>query len=286
MLGLVLEKSLRKTKANKDYLKVTVRDKENVNTCMVWDNSEAFKVLRNLDCEGKVISFNAYDNEYNGQKSLVMTDCHLVEDADVSDFLETKYDVEAFYGSLRNLIHNWLSDEAYGIVTEVLDEHKDALLVEFAAKSHHDNCKGGLLAHTYKVCSLMAYVLQMYLGVQPHTKDADLYMMSAVFHDIGKIREMHLGVYQPESIVTHCYLGVEMLPKDKIMEIYDEKFWLSLVSAMLQHHGEFGDRCKSVVAYVTHRVDYLDSSLTELKQHLDAGDEVVSIDGFYLKELM
>ena len=88
-------------------------------------------------------------------------------------------------------------------------------------------------------------------------------------HDIGKLQEMHLGVYTKESFVTHRYLGIEMMPKDKIVSLYSEEWWLKLVSIFLQHHGEFEDKCKTKEAYIVNQADLLDANMTFLIQSME-----------------
>ena len=77
------------------------------------------------------------------------------------------------------------------------------------------------------------------------------------------------------------------VPKDKIIEAYGEEWWLQLVSIFLQHHGEFGDECKTMASYLVHKCDLLESQLTSIGQALEApisstaGDRIKQ-DGLWL----
>ena len=258
----------------------------------VWDNSGAYPQLRNNDLSGKVVEIHATWDEYNGVFSLILNSVKEVEGVSEANFLPTKYDVDAYFSSLINMIKNIVSDKAFALADSTLFSNSDivdAFKIEFAAKSHHDNCKGGLLAHTYKVCYLTSIVISTYFGGTLSQDEKDMLILGALFHDIGKVKEMHFGQYTDISVVTHRYLGVEMLDKQAIIELYGEDWYYYLVSIMLQHHGEYGDPCKSFVAYIVNQVDMLDANMTLLEQKLEdsSARELgrVSMNGSYLEVL-
>lgn len=251
-----------------------------------WDNSEAFKMLEREDLAGKVVYISGNWSEYMGVFSIildtVMTNAELVA-IDPMNFIESKYNIDAYWSGLQNTMKSTLTEKGMLLANKFLFENEEvanAFKVEFAAKSHHDNCKAGLLAHTYKVCYLMQVTLNLYKDIV----DKDLVMLGVLLHDIGKIKEMHMGVYQPCSKVTHRFLGIEMLDKDLIVENYGEDWYYELVSIMLQHHGEWGDPCKTVSARLVNLVDEFEAKAMLIKQAVDISDNcgTINIDGQYL----
>ena len=48
-------------------------------------------------------------------------------------------------------------------------------------------------------------------------------------------------------------------------------FYLELIAIISQHHGEFGERPKTVYAYLVHVIDLLDSRVSGLQKKLDDG---------------
>ncbi len=251
-----------------------------------WDNSEAFKMLEREDLAGKVVYISGNWSEYMGVVSIildtVMTNAELVA-IDPMNFIESKYNIDAYWSGLKNIMKSTLTEKGMLLANKFLFENEEvanAFKVEFAAKSHHDNCKAGLLAHTYKVCYLMQVTLNLYKDIV----DKDLVMLGVLLHDIGKIKEMHMGVYQPCSKVTHRFLGIEMLDKDLIVENYGEDWYYELVSIMLQHHGEWGDPCKTVSARLVNLVDEFEAKAMLIKQAVDISDNcgTINIDGQYL----
>ena len=146
---------------------------------------------------------------------------------------------------------------------------------------HHDNCKGGLLAHTVKMVDFLPIVLDNYPVLFSDKDDSgqlkespdkrDLLVIGCILHDIGKTREMDYGVYQKGSFVSHRFFGAEMVEehKDYIVGQYGEEWFYHLIAILLQHHDQFGDPCRDVYALIVHKIDDIESSLTNLSQEIE-----------------
>ena len=96
-------------------------------------------------------------------------------------------------------------------------------------------------------------------------------IIGIALHDIGKIFEMHDGIYQPMSFITHRGLGHEyiMTFKDLISSTYDKGFYYMICSVILQHHGEYGENPKSLCAMIVHKIDDMEASLTGTNETLE-----------------
>ena len=120
-------------------------------------------------------------------------------------------------------------------------------------------------------------------------EERDLVILGLVVHDFGKILELKNGAYTEISIVPHTYLGIEIISKykDLIEETYNEMFYRELQAIILEHHGEFGERPKTVYAYLVHVIDLLDSRVSGLQRKvegLELGDTTnVAFDGYKLQ---
>ena len=60
-----------------------------------------------------------------------------------------------------------------------------------------------------------------------------------------------------------------------------------LVSILLQHHGEYEDRCRTLYAKVVHLCDMFDSDFTYMSQLLEApkeknGQKTIKLENDYL----
>lgn len=268
--GLLLCRSysIALTKAGKEYIQGTMQSEVEM-PFKAWGNSEAFVSLKNNDYVGQVCNIQGHFDDYGGSFSLIIEDINAVADIDISQFLANKYDVEGYWKNLISLVQQNVSAKAFEIAKQNLFENPnviDDFKNEFAASSHHDNCRGGLLAHTYKVVYYVLSSLVMYPTLISSADEKDILILGALFHDIGKIKEMKLGTYQACSKVTHRYIGIEMIDKSSFVEAYGEDGWLELVAIFLQHHGDYEDKCRTVLAYIVHKADCFDADMTYLIQ--------------------
>lgn len=285
--GAILLKEVRRqmTKTQKPFFIGTLTSGVDI-PFKAWDMSMAFKSLESYDLEGKVVYISGNWDDYNGQLSIILDSVTFNDELNginPMDFLPVKYDTNAYWEGLKGIVGKCVSEKGMAIANKVLFENPDLaeeFKNEFAAKSHHDNCRGGLLAHTYKIC----YMMQVTLAIYKDICDRDLLMLGCLFHDIGKVREMNMGVYQPCSKVTHRFLGIEMLDKDLIVKTYGIDWYYELVSIMLQHHGEYGDPCRTVSARLVNLVDEFEAKVMLLKQSVDNSENcgVINVDGAYL----
>lgn len=292
-VALIKDYSIRLTQGGKEYVAGKLQSGKSIGF-KVWGNASAFSKLKNEAYENVPSYITAVGDNYGGHMSLVIESVQAVEGFTPDQFFPVKYNIDAYWEALKKLVASKVSDKALAICNSVLFENTELaerFKVEFAAKSHHDNCKGGLLAHTYKMVSLMSSVMAQYpaLVSKAGVRDGemcDLLYVGALLHDIGKTVEMNFGVYQPVSVVTHSYLGAEFIQKHKeaIISAYNEEWYYYLISIILEHHGEWGERPKTVVAKVVHLADVFDASLTELAQETEAldGAGVVRYNGEYL----
>lgn len=274
--------TLSLTKTGKEYITGNLINKTKVHF-KAWSNSEAFRKLKVEDYVGMPVAIVGTVDNYNGTGDIILESVTAIEGYSEEQFIEQKYNIEAYFDGLMTIIKKSVSQKGMQIVNKIFEDKDvlNAFKTEYAASSHHDNCRGGLLAHTYKCVSLMHWVLAYYPkvafvpnseGILEESKDRiDLLMIGTLFHDIGKIREMHRGVYQNCSKVTHRILGIEFFSpfKDMIVELYGEEWYYDLISILVQHHGDFDDSCRTVVSFVVHKVDCFDSDLTLLAQGID-----------------
>lgn len=283
---LIQDTSVALTKTGKEYIQGSVLC-GTVVPIKCWSSYSAFTEFKNNDYNGMTALVTGEFDDYGGFISMLVKTVTAVEGYNESEFMETKYDTECYWAGLQTVYNQVVeSDFAKDLAKKVLFENESvakAFKLEFAAKSHHDNCKSGLLAHTYKVINNMGYILRAYPTLKVNK---DLVMFGALIHDIGKIKEMHYGVYSDISFVTHRYLGIEYLEpyKQEIIANWGEKGWYELVSIMLQHHGEFEDNCRSLSSFLIHKADWLDSDLTLITQSVESNPDIdkLKIGDYYL----
>lgn len=282
--GIVLMKQYAKrlTKTGKDYIEGQLMNAVSV-AFKAWSESNALRKLLSEEYSNVPVLIKGTWSEYQGSLSIVLDDIFAIEGYSPIDFMESPYNTEAYANAVKTLCKKNLSESGMKIANLLLFENESVwkrFCEEFAAKGHHDNVKGGLLAHTYKLLFFMSNVLATYQTLlfdgegtdeKSRTNRKDLIYLGTLIHDIGKIDEMQYGVYQPNSAISHRILGLDYLfeHKNEIIETYDIKWYRDLQSILVEHHNEWADPCRTVVSYVVNLVDVLDAKFTGLCQNIE-----------------
>ena len=251
----------------------------------VWSGA-TFDELEKYDYRNMVCFVKAEVNEFNGNKSLILKEVKALEEGsyDPSDFFEEKYQANAYWEALCNLIGKHCTPDGVEIFKEIFWEIESRFKVEFAARSHHDAVRSGLLAHTYKLVYIMTRVIKLYPNIAKRV-DPDMFALGVALHDIGKIYEYTNGVIEGNGLlVSHHTFGVEILSKNKyfIVELKSEEFYYRLLSIIEQHHGEYEETPRTIEAYLVHMVDNLESTFQAIDESIEKGSPVVNIGNFKL----
>ena len=285
MQGVVLVTSyaVKVSKSGREYIDGKLQSGTTVKF-RVWTDRPAFEKMKINDLTNKPCEIKGTVDEYNGAYSIIITDIIEAPEFKIGMFMPVFYDVDRWYESLVSMAKQMLSDKGMNLLGSMLFNNPrlvDRLKEEFAAMNHHDNCRGGLLAHTVKMLDLVPGIIDTYptlvseknsSGEMVESPDKrDLLVIGCIMHDIGKVREMKYGVYQRESFISHRFFGAEYVEhfRKQIIELYSEKWFYDLEAILLQHHDEFGDPCRNLYALIIHKIDDIESSLTNLSQEIE-----------------
>lgn len=235
-------------------------------TFKIWGGPVFDKVKEN-PINDTICYLHGEVNEYAGVKSLIIKDVtpYVGDELVTDDFLEQKYDAEDLFAKLQTIISHNVSTEALTVFTTVIAPIKDRFCKEYAAVSHHDACMSGLLAHTLKLVRL-AQILKFYPELS-RVIDKDILFVGAALHDIGKTVEYNNGSISEMGMkMSHLTLGLKLLEphKSTIVELKGQSFYDDLESIIQQHHGEYGERPRTLVAYIIHIIDGLEAQLTDI----------------------
>lgn len=261
------------TKTNKPFVKGMLYGHGSI-SFKAWDNSDAYAVLVKEDLTKQVVLVSAVIDEFKEIKSLTLEAISSVSDAEglsYLDFLETIYDADEYYDTLTSCLRKYCSDDALKVFQIVMNDEdvRDSFRQEFAAVTHHDSCKNGLLAHTTKVVKLMTFV-NFYENMRD-VVDYDLLFVAAALHDVGKCVEYyHGGMSDKGTIASHLMYGVLVISRyeQQIVALKGEVFYYGLIAVISQHHGKFGDSPRILVSYLVHLMDSLDTTLTDMETQL------------------
>jgi len=281
---MILNYEIKESKYGKPYIDGFLCNKSKIQF-KIWDGPY-LELLKDEDYAGRVISLIGEVNDFNGSKSIIVKSFEENTEAKLEDFMIGKYtdeELEEYKNYLIDTLKNNLSEKGYKLIDTILlsnEERFYQFCTEFSAKTHHDNCVGGLLAHTTRMLKIGNSLYNLYKEFWDEMGDdmKDLYFIGITIHDIGKIREMHFGEYQYQSSVTHRYLGVEMVSeyREMIEELYDDKWFYDLLSVLIQHHHIYGEKAKTVIAFIVFLVDSTEAQMTNILEHVQQEKRITS----------
>ena len=234
-------KRTAETRNGKPYDNLILQDKTGTLDGKVWDPNSGgiadYDEMDFVEVFGEVISYNnnlqlnikqlrkPYEDEYQAADYMPTTEKSV--DAMYNELLSYVKAVDNKY--LRALCeYYFVKDEAF---IKVFQTHS-------AAKSVHHGFAGGLLEHTLSILKLCAYYVSAYPLLSK-----DLLYTAALFHDIGKTKELSSF---PENDYTddgqllgHIVMGVEMISDAiRTIEGFPAKLASELKHCVIAHHGE------------------------------------------------
>lgn len=234
-------KQIALTKNGKEYGSLTLQDKTGTVDSKIWElNSPGISDFSAMDyvcVDADVTLFQgsfqlnikrirkADEGEYNPADYLPVTG---------KDITQMHHELTQFITSIRNeplrklAASFFINDPAF---VKVFCAHS-------AAKSVHHSFVGGLLEHTLSVVKLCEYFSKQYPLL-----NRDLLITAAMFHDIGKTKELSVfpeNDYTDEGqLIGHIIIGVQMI-EERILSMgnFPKKLENELVHCILAHHGE------------------------------------------------
>ena len=274
---LVSDKQLRTNRNGNLYLQLRLADRTGSVNAMLWNaNDQIYSSFEN----GDYVRVQATTQFYNGALQMIVQRIDRVDATTVD---------ESEFATLDSAELDRLVARLAGLLRGVSDPHLRALAESFlidyvlmdklsrapAGVKNHHAYQGGLLEHVVSLMELCSVVAPRYPEV-----DADLLLLGAFLHDIGKIDELtyerDLGYSDAGQLIGHLMMGVELLG-DKIeqsQELSGEPFprelELRLKHMILSHHGqyEFGSPRlpMTIEAIVLHFLDNLDAKVHAFSQ--------------------
>ncbi|MBN2017270.1 MAG: HD domain-containing protein [Candidatus Cloacimonetes bacterium] len=275
----VSEKSIRKSRNGKFFIRVLCLDKTGQVTGFIWDNVPQFQDCFNV---GDIVKLKALVTTFEGNLQLSIRNIRKAEDNefDIADFSPT-----------TTKDTNKLLDRLFGFIDSVKNEYLSKLLHLFfddkeflekyskapAAKNWHHNLVGGLLHHSTTVTTICDAVSPLYEEI-----DRDLLITCAILHDIGKIKEYTLAPFidftDEGRLIGHVVMGNKMVV-DKCEEInnFPGDLLMKVEHLLLSHHGEreYGAAVppKTKEALILHYADNLDAQVAGASDLIDKASE-------------
>ncbi len=235
-------KSSAVTKNGKSYDNVIIQDKTGTLDAKIWDPNNVgiadFEAMDYIEVYGDVTSFNG----------ALQVNVKRVRRCEAGEYDESEYmpvsrkNLDGMYAELVHIIDSIENTYFHALLKKFFVED-EAFAARFrkasAAKSVHHGFIGGLLEHTLGVTKLCEYYCSAYPVL-----NRDLLLTAAIFHDIGKTREISAfptNDYTDEGqFLGHIVMGSEMIGQ-KAREIpgFPAMLEMELKHCILAHHGEY-----------------------------------------------
>ena len=273
-------KQIALTKNGKEYGSLTLQDKTGTIDAKIWDLGSPgigdFNAMDYIYVDADVTVFQgafqlnvrrtrrADEDEYYPGDYLPMT---------TKDIAAMQKELGQYIASLRN---EYLKKLASGFFVNDANFIKE-FSGHSAAKSVHHSFVGGLLEHTLSVVRLCDYFSKQYPAL-----NRDLLLTAAMFHDIGKTKELSAfpeNDYTDEGqLIGHIIIGAQMV-QERAAQIsgFPKKLENELIHCILAHHGEleYGSPKKPALieAMALNLADNADAKLETMTEILrGAGD--------------
>lgn len=267
-------------KNGKMYENVILQDKTGTIDAKIWDpNSsgiEDFEVMDYVFITGDVNCFQgtlqmnikrarrAQESEYVAADYLPVSEKNI--DAMFEELMDCMKQVENPY--LQKLIQMYFVENTSFV---------DAFKKHSAAKTVHHSFVGGLLEHTLGVVKLCECYVKQY----PYL-NRDLLFTAALFHDIGKLKEIsnfpENDYTDDGQLLGHIVMGCELVGFGcRHIKNFPKKLMSELQHCILAHHGEleFGSPKKPALAeaMALNYADNTDAKLETMREILKGAGE-------------
>ena len=238
---LCKSKQVAKTKMGKTYYSLILQDKTGTVDGKIWELSSGIDHFDSLDyikVDGDVTSFQGA-LQLNIRRARVASE----GEYDPADYLPvSSKDIGQMYQQLLALVKSIKNEKVRTLAERFFVEDEDfirSFKAHSAAKTVHHGFVGGLLEHTLSVARLCDYYCSHY----PVLK-RDLLIAAALFHDIGKTRELsefpENDYTDDGQLLGHIVIGTIMLDeKIKTVPGFPERTASELKHCILAHHGEY-----------------------------------------------
>jgi 3'-5' exoribonuclease len=273
---LASEKQLRTNRNGNLYIQVRLSDKTGSVTAMLWNaNQKQFDGFEN----GEYIHVAGAAQVYNGGMQILAKKLSKNDrEIDEADFVTlSTSEVEGLVARVAEMLRGMSNVHLRNLAECFLVDEKfmEGLRSAPAGVKNHHAYHGGLLEHVVSLMEICHLVAPKYPNL-----DADILIIGAFLHDVGKIRELtyhpDLGYSTQGQLIGHLVQGVSMLDEmireteKQSGESFPESLANHLRHMIVSHHGqyEFGSPKlpMTLEAITLHYLDSLDARIHSVTQ--------------------
>ena len=270
---LCKNKRSAETRNGKPYDNLLLQDKTGTLDGKVWDPNSGgiadYDEMDFIEVFGEVVSYNN-----NLQLNIKQLRKPYEDEYEVGDYMPTsEKGVDVMYNELLSYVKQ-IENKYLRQLAEYYFVNDEAFIKSFkghsAAKSVHHSFAGGLLEHTLSIVKMCAYYVSAYPLLSK-----DLLYTAALFHDIGKTKELsdfpENDYTDDGQLIGHIVMGVEMISDGvRAIEGFPQRIASELKHCVIAHHGEleYGSPKKPALpeAVALHYADATDAKLQTLTE--------------------
>ncbi|MCC7083468.1 MAG: HD domain-containing protein [Pirellulales bacterium] len=276
------------TREGKPYFKVVFRDAGREISTPLWHDSAWAAECRSAWTVGAFYKLRAVYRETNFGPQLEIEKIRLVTAADAADGFDplmlqprSRFDPAKMFEELAGIAKERIEDESLrGLVVDILQNHRVALLTLPAATRNHHAYVAGWLEHTLSVTRSVLYLADKYDEYYPDMQprlDRGVAVAGAILHDVGKLREYEQqptgAIYTAEgNLIGHMLQGRDIVREAAASRNISPEMLLRLEHIIISHQGkpEWGAPKVPMTpeALVVHYADDLDAKYNMLFQTL------------------
>lgn len=273
---LVKAAEYKTTSNQKNYLDLTLVDQTGEINAKLWDYS--------LEAEPQYVSsmlvrIRGTVSEWQNRLQLKVERIRMAteeDNLDVGDFVPVApYSPEVMFAEIEEYMGMIKNTDIYKIVSTLVANNKEKLLLYPAAKQNHHAIRSGLLYHITTMLKMGKKVSEVYAGL-----NRDLLFAGIILHDIAKTAEMdasELGIVSEYTVegelLGHIIQGIKMIEKTAAQLGVDPEVSLLLQHMILSHHyePEFGSPKRPMIpeAEILHYLDMMDARMYDMKRVLE-----------------
>jgi 3'-5' exoribonuclease len=276
---LASQKQLRPNRNGNLYLQVELSDRTGSISARMWNASESD--YRNFD-DGDFVRVEGSTQLYQGGLQLIAANiCKArYEEVDPADFMPlTPAEIDQLAVRLGELLRGMSNPQLVTLAECFLmdDDFMQRFMRAPAGVKNHHAYVGGLVEHVVNLMEVAHAVAPFYPAV-----DANLLLMGAFMHDMGKINELNYDrgfSYSDEGqLIGHVVMAVSML-EAKVAEAEKlsgepvaQELVLRLKHMIISHHGEYSYGSPklpmTLEAVALHHLDNLDAKIHSFHQQM------------------
>ena len=261
---------------NKSYLDLTLVDQTGEINAKLWDHStetEPYYV------QNMLVRVRGNVSEWQSRLQLKIDKIRVATEEDgldIGDFVPVApHSPEIMYAEIQKYISMIRNEDIHKIVSTLVAEHKDKLLLYPAAKQNHHAVRSGLLYHIMTMLHMGEKVSEVYTGL-----NRDLLFAGIILHDIAKTAEMNaseLGIVSEYTVegelLGHIIQGIKWIDQTAALVGADQEVSLLLQHMILSHHyePEFGSPKRPMIpeAEILHYLDMMDARMYDMRRALE-----------------